>query len=648
MDERLSLVLKYYDSGLIDEAWSAAREAADEINSSIDTLSVAASIGLEFGAYDDVLAITRRWKGQDPQSIDALVCEGRAYIGAGSLDEAGSVLTLAVKKAPENAEAQFSLGLWHQKKGQLDDAERAYRAAISKGQAPATAWNNLGNVLDELGRIDDAVAAFRAAISSQPNFSSAHNNLGASLAGQGKFVAAAKSYEKAVASDPKNYSAQVNLGVALLEQGDVRKAILVFESVLREDSENLSAAHNRLYAKVYCDDDPAAIVSQHADWGRAMPPTNPVRVDEQDSNKRLRIGYVSPDFRRHSVSFFVEPLLRGHCEQNVDVYCYSDSLRSDDVTKRLKGLADHWRPIHGYDDRAVVEMVRDDGIDILVDLAGHTTGNRLAVFASRAAPIQMTALGYPATTGLPAMDYRLCDEVTDPAPTAEAWSTETLLRLSGGLHCFQPPDHPGICVDPPMMKNGFVTFGSFNKLAKVSPQTVEHWADVLTAVPNSRLFLKSKPLAEVETRGRVAQVFEKHGISAERLELVGWVSGDKDHLEAYGKVDVALDTFPYNGTTTTCEALWMGVPVVTLAGKGHAARVGASILTQVGRREWIASDPSLYTRCVQKLVEDANNLKVVRQSLRARMRESSLCDTRRYAESVEAAYRTAWSTLCKR
>ena len=646
MDTRLSLALKYYDSGLLDEAWSMVREVLGAGDPPEEVFGIAAAIGLEIGAYDEVVEIAKAWSESDPQSTDALVAEGQAYLGAGNLDAAGHVLIKAVNSAPENPNAQFNLGLWFQKTGRLNDAESAYRAATSVHSSSSQAWNNLGNVLDETGRPDEAITAFRTALSIQPDFSSAHNNLGAALAGQGQYVAASKSYEKAIEADPKNFAARVNLGVASLEQGDVQKSVSIFDDVLREDPGNLDAAHNRLYAKIYFEDDPAIIVAEHDRWGRSVSSDNLVQIEELVPEKCLRVGYVSPDFRRHSVSFFAEPLLKGHRDHNVEVFCYSDSSRTDDMTKRLEKLADNWRNVQGQDDNAVAQMIRNDRIDILVDLAGHTTGNRLSVFAGRAAPIQVTALGYPATTGVAAMDYRLCDAVTDPSPASDAWSTETLLRLSGGLHCFQPPEFAGACDDPPVMKNGFVTFGSFNKLAKVSPFTIKLWADVLKAVPDSRLLLKSKPLAEKETQDRVCRDFEECGIAPERLELMGWIGGDHDHLEAYNKVDIALDTFPYNGTTTTCEALWMGVPVVTLAGKGHAARVGASILTQVGMQDLIVSDSAQYVVSVREIVNDIEKLKSIRQSLRARMKESSLCDWQRYGVSIDAAYRTAWSALC--
>ncbi len=649
MDKRLSLALKYYDAKLIDDAWAALRELMAEPAPSREALHLAAALRFEVGAFDDALAIAERLIAQNPESVDGWVVKGQALMAAGRVSEAGSLFTRACEREPGNADVQFNLGRWHHDAGHLEEAEQAYRAAVTAREFFAAAWNNLGNVQDEAGRPEEARASFRQAIAQQPDFSLAHNNLGASLAGQGAYGAAAECYARAITADRANFSARVNLGVALLEQGDIGAALSTFDAVLADEPENQNAAHNRLYAAVYAEDAPDLLLESHTKWavgasgistGESVQPKDP-RAD-----RRLRIGYVSPDFRRHSVSYFVEPLLAGHDPDTVEVFCYSDAAQPDAVTDRLQGHSHHWRDVRGMADEKVCDLIRADTIDILVDLAGHTTGNRLPVFAKRAAPIQVTGLGYPATTGMPNMDYRLCDEVTDPAPIADAWASETLIRLPNGLHCFQASQDAPEPGPSPVLKNGFVTFGSFNKLAKMSHLTVALWADVLRAVPNARLVLKSKALAEDLTRAKVLETFAAQGIAANRLDLMGWESGDEGHMRLYERIDVALDTFPYNGTTTTCEALWMGVPVITLAGKGHASRVGASLLTQMGRLDWIAATATDYVACAQRLAGDYAGLADMRLLLRGQMAASSLCDAPRYAKSVEAAYRRIWRELC--
>jgi len=528
----------------------------------------------------------------------------------------------------------FQIAALLHRQGHLERAEATLRSILTFAPADAPTLNNLGLVLDDLGRPREACDAFERAINADPSFSMAYNNWGTALAGQGLYVAATTAYEAALRSDPVNGAARGNLGVALLERGDLDAAAAAFDAVLAEDPENRAAADNRLYLDIYREADPARIYARHQAWGAKLAPPGQV---PSTLNRRLRIGYVSADFRRHSVSFFVEGLLTQHDPAVVDVFCYADVARPDAMTARLQALGGHWRMTADWADDRLVQEIRNDGIDILVDLAGHTTGNRLGVFARRAAPIQVTALGYPATTGVPAMDARFCDGITDP-PGADGFATERLVRLSV-LHCFTPPHDAPVPEPLPALRNGYVTFGSFNKLAKISDATVRLWADILRAVPGSHLLLKTKPLAEAVTRARVVARFAACGILSERLDLRGWEAEDTDHLRAYHAVDIALDTFPYNGTTTTCEALWMGVPVLTFAGQGHAARVGASLMTSAGLHDWVGRDAAdLRDRALQACA-DLPRLAGLRAALRARVGQSRLCNSRVYARDVERAYR---------
>jgi predicted O-linked N-acetylglucosamine transferase (SPINDLY family) len=309
-------------------------------------------------------------------------------------------------------------------------------------------------------------------------------------------------------------------------------------------------------------------------------------------------------------------------------------------------LADGWRYIGSLDDERACAIIQADAIDILVDLSGHTAGNRLPLFTHKPAPIQVTYLGYPDTTGIDAINYRLTDEWADPPGHTEEFHTEKLVHLPDGFLCYQPPRPCPQVSPPPMLRDGIVTFGSFNNLAKVSRTLVGHWAAILTAVPYSRLLLKSKGLSANGSREQMRQQFRDHGINAERIELVGWTSDRIDHMNLYRKVDIALDTFPYNGTTTTCEALWMGVPVMTLAGPVHVSRVGSSLLHAVGLTEMIAQSPSEYVRKAVALAGDTLRLASLRSTLRDRMQASPLTDAQRIAGAVEAAFRNMWQHIC--
>jgi predicted O-linked N-acetylglucosamine transferase (SPINDLY family) len=381
------------------------------------------------------------------------------------------------------------------------------------------------------------------------------------------------------------------------------------------------------------------LVEEHRRWpGNTLPRTAlPAHGKSETRPDRVRIGYVSSDLRRHSVAYFVEPLLAHHDAERFEVTCYFSHKDADATTNRLKNLAHRWRNVANLNDQQLLRMIADDGIDILVDLNGHTSGSRLTAFARRAAPIQVSCIGYPDTTGVTEMDYRISDAIADPAGT-EHQSTEKLVRLPGCFLCYRPPDNAPDVARTPRESNGFITFGSFNNLAKVNVEVIELWASLLQEIPDSRLFIKNPSLTDASTRERYQALFESAGVSSDHLELMGFTPDSSGHLAAYGRIDIALDTFPYNGTTTSCEALWMGVPVISLRGDRHSARVGASLLSAAGHPEWIADTPEQYIQTVKQLAMDADRLTKLRFALRQQLKESRLCSAETYARAVEAAY----------
>lgn len=607
-DPRLALARKYHLSGLDGEAWAMAQDLLTD-SPSTATLLLAAEIGIERNEFVFVISYCDR------------------------------ILTTE----PGNASAHFYRALALEKSGRLSEAHDAYRRSLDLRQDNAIAWNNLGNLLDQLGQSGKAVDAFRKAIDLSPDDPRPQSNLGVALMGQGLFSAAAETLTASLALDPDNAAARINLGAVDIERGYPERGLLHFDQALELDPNNRDASDNRLFALHYETEDPSLLWRAHRAWAQTVRQSPRGVKSSGERSRKLRLGYVSPDFRRHSVSFFSEPLLAAHDRKNFEIYCYSNTVVVDDVTARFKASADHWRDVQNLDTDEAATLIRNDGIDILVDLAGHTMGNRLDVFAVRAAPIQVTALGYPDTTGLTAIDARLCDGVTDPLGTADQYASERLMRLETGLHCYAAPaDAPPVAALP-CLKAGHVTFGSFNKLAKISQTTVSIWAKILTVVPNARLLLKSKALTEPATRERLTARFAAHGVAADRLELMGWSPGDRAHLELYAGVDIALDPTPYNGTTTTCEALWMGVPVITLAGRAHAGRVGSSLLTTIGCPENICATPEAYVRRAAALAAEPKVLVDVRKSLRQRVAASALCNAPAYARAVEAVYRSLWN-----
>ena len=368
---------------------------------------------------------------------------------------------------------------------------------------------------------------------------------------------------------------------------------------------------------------------------------------DRDPERRLRIGYVSPDFRSHSVSHFLGPLLAGHDRRQFEIFGYAQVAHPDIETRRLRGLADAWRSTVGMTTQAVAARIRDDKIDILVDLAGHTANSRLLVFGERPAPVQAAWLGYPNTTGSAAMDYRLTDDIADPQGPGDALHSEELARLPNGFLCFAPAAEAPAVADPPLLANGQVTFGSFNNLSKVGAATVAAWAPILARVPGSRLLLKGRALANEQARLRLESLFAASNIDAARLEFHAWIDSRSGHLGAYDRIDIGLDPFPYNGTTTTCETLWMGVPVIALCGDRHAGQVGASILARVGLAALSADTVDDYVAAAVSLAGDAARLVELRRVLRATMAASPLCDAASFTRDIEAAYRQMWRHWCQ-
>ena len=351
----------------------------------------------------------------------------------------------------------------------------------------------------------------------------------------------------------------------------------------------------------------------------------------------MRIGYVSGDFRRHSVANFLFPIFENHDRAAFQITCYNNNGWNDDVTERLMGAVDQWRRISGLDDETVAEMIAADGIDILVDLSGHTAHNRLSLFARQPAPVQVTWLGYPGSTGVEAIRYRLVDAITDPPGESDSYYCETLIRLEHGFLCYAPLDPAPAPVMRPARNP--VRFGSFNNPAKLSPATLDLWGKLLQAVESSELVLKGRPFADPQVRRMLLKRFEARGIAEERIVLLEHMAAPDRHMAAYGEMDIALDPFPYNGTTTTCEALWMGVPVVTLLGDRHSSRVGASLLTRVGLEEMIAEDADGYIRRAADLAANQERRAALRATLRPAMQTSPLCDGAGFTRRLEAAYR---------
>jgi protein O-GlcNAc transferase len=575
--------------------------------------------------------------------------------------------------APEKALVHLRRALELRKEGHSQGALEELRLGLIAAPAFAELHHQRGNVLKSLGRFSEAAASLREALRIEPKNSVVLLNLGVSLLELGAFEEAADCLARAVAIEPSRPEAHNILGHALLSMGLCSEAISEFETAVRlrpgfaapldnlgralkaqgraaegiaRHREALASApspathSNLLYSLNLIDLDPGAVLAEHVVWGRLHGSAGPLPKEgmpEPATGRRLRVGYVSPDFVNHAVAYFFAPVLAHHDRGRFEVFCYSNAKVPDGVTQRLRGMAEHWRDIALLGDDEAADCIRADGIDILVDLAGHTAHNRLLVFARKPAPVQVTWLGYPGTSGLKEMDYRLTDAASDPPGTSDAAYVEKLVRLADTFSCYEPsPDSPA--VSPlPAERSGHVTFGCFNNFAKVTPEMIALWAQVLLDTPGSRLLLKSRGFADPGTRALVSSRFAETGVDAVRIVFDGQVRSVAEHLRLYERVDIALDTYPYNGATTTCEALWMGVPVVTWAGRTHASRVGASFLPQVGLGSCVAGDGAGYRRVCRELASDIPALAGLRAGLRDQMGRSTLCDAPRFVRHLETA-----------
>jgi predicted O-linked N-acetylglucosamine transferase (SPINDLY family) len=457
-------------------------------------------------------------------------------------------------------------------------------------------------------------------------------------------------FTRAAELNPSHVEAYCGIGAALVSFGQIEEAISRLQHALQLRPTDQTIRSSVLFSLNYSQiHDARAVFSEHVRWGNShFLNTSYRHLNAPESKRRLRVGYVSPDLCTHSVAYFFEPLLANHNPTEIETFCYSDVAKPDATSERLQTLATHWHATHGISDRELADRIHADHIDILVDLAGHTNNNRLLVFSAKPAPVQVTYLGYPNTTGLKTIDYRLTDGWADPPGQSDDYHTEELFRLPSGFLSYLPPANAPAVATPPVLSKGCITFGSFNHLPKVTPDVVALWATLLHATPNARLALKNHSLSSRYARERYLRLFAEHGIGPERIELWGRDPSLAAHLDSYGKIDIALDTFPYNGTTTTCEALYMGVPVVTLAGGLHAGRVGASLLNQIGAADLIAETPQDYVHKAARLAQDHDALTEKRATLRGRMTASSLCDGKGFAENVESAYREMWKRWCQK
>lgn len=620
-----------------------------------------------------------------PENADFHACLGNLHVAENETDQAIYCFQKALSINPDDALTHHSLGLALQTRGQLAAAADSYGRCIALQPDRAETPNNLGTVFQAQGKLAEAVEMYRKALLIKPNCVEVHINLGVALQEQGKGAEAINHYERALLLKPNSAEAHFGLGFSLRDRGDLFAAVESYRRALLgngsyaeaytnlggalqaignlegaienyrkalELKPNLYPAHsNLLYA--YCfypECSPVQYLSEATDYGNKVMMSARSYVtwpNSREYSRRLRVGLISGDLRQHPVGNFLEGVLGAlavEAASRLEFFAYPSHVQVDEVTERIKAHCSGWRLAAGLSDEALAQCVRDDEIDILIDLSGHTEFNRLPLFAWKPAPVQITWLGYLATTGVSAIDYVIADAWTLPE-NEEANFAEKVWRLPESYLCFTPPADSTEVGPLPAIRNGHITFGSFNNLSKMNNSVVALWSRVLKAVPHSRLFLKSPQLTDASVRQSVVERFAVHGIDAERLMLEGPVLRS-EYLTSFQRIDIALDPFPYPGITTSVEGLWMGVPLVTLAGKGFLARQGVGLLMNAGIPEWIASDPDDYVARAVAHAGDLASLSSLRTRLRQQVLSSPIFDARRFAHHFEVALRGMWQKWC--
>ncbi|MGE0737046.1 MAG: tetratricopeptide repeat protein [Alphaproteobacteria bacterium] len=589
--------------------------------------------------------MTGRLPGPDAQSLARV----QSLLNQGQLEPAAEILRCMIARDARSAIAQSLLGAVLGQQGRHVEAIEHLRKAVALNPGEPYAQSNLAGALYAIGEYDAAIEAARQALRSAPKFVPALCNLGQSCLMAGRISEARDALERARQIEPNSPFLSTPSARLHTELGDHQTAIAMHRKATASNPTDPIAHSLLLCAMNYSDAVTQKDIFETAlktPLRRSNPPAPRGPATASEAHRKLRVGFVSPDLRRHSVGYFLLPLIEHLDRRKVSAICYSDTLQPDTMTEKFRAVADEWRASGQLRGEALAQQIRADRIDILVDLCGHWVHNRLAVFAQRPAPLQISWLGYPNTTGLSTIDYRITDEIADPPGDGDALHTETLLRIPAPFVCYGGSMPTPDTAPPPCLRKGAVTFGSFNNLAKLSDSTLRLWARILQAVPGSGLLLKSGGAGDAEVQRSFGRRLAGHGIDPARIQWLAWRGTTEEHLSAYANMDVALDPFPYNGTTTTCEALWMGVPVVTLRGDRHAGRVSASLLSAAGFPEWVATTEAQYVETAVRLAADTAGLAALRQSLRARMTASALRDGAGFARRFQAALRTVWANHC--
>jgi predicted O-linked N-acetylglucosamine transferase (SPINDLY family) len=640
MSQLLDSAKQHHQAGRLGEAESLYRQAIAQKPDDLEAMHLLAVLLAQTQRATESVQMLRKILTRRPDWAAAHGNLANVLVATGELEPAIAEYRRAVELSPQFVEAHSNLSNALRLAGRYEEAIAAARAALTIRPNHAPAFVNLGYALDARGDKSQAAAAYEKAISIRPDFAEAYSNLGTVYASLGRLDDGIAACRRAIALQPTLAEAHLNLGNALQATGRLDEALASFQKASDLNPSYLKAMTNRLFALYFHPGfDAAAIYREHQklDQRFIQPLRGEIRKPANDRNpdRRLKIGYVSPDFYRHCQSFFTVPLLSNHDHANFEIVCYADVPKPDETTRRLRGYADEWRSTVGVSDEKVAEMIRGDGIDILVDLTMHMANGRAQVFARKPAPVQVTWLAYPGTTGISAIDYRLTDSHLDPVGLNDAFYAEKSIRLPETFWCYDPLTAEPKVNELPTLSSGRVTFGCLNNFCKVNEGTIRLWERVLKSVPNSRLILLCP---EGEHRRKLSHL---------PIEFVEHRPRE-DYLKLYQRIDIGLDTFPYNGHTTSLDSLWMGVPVVSMEGATAVSRAAISQTNNLGMKDdWVGKTSEDFIKIAVRWASDLPRLSELRRNLRQKMEQSPLMDGKKFARNMEAAFRQMWRSWCQ-
>ena len=654
--QAFEIALDHHRAGRAAEAEAIYRQLLAVYPQNPDLWQLLGVIAHQSGRLDEALALIQRAIAANPGAFAYHNNLGLLLTKLGRREEAVAAFQNAIRLQPDVAESHYNLGITLCEMRRAAEAVEAYQAALKLQPKHASARLNLGLALTMSGRVDDAIAQYREVLREEPGNVSVAVNLGNLLKDLARLDEATDLYRTAILHAPDDCNAHNNLGIALKDSGEIDAALQSIRRSIALNPNRAETHSNLIFTSYFHPSIPQAeIAAELRRWNtaHALPLRSEWRPHPNDRSpdRRLRIGYVSPDFRDHVVGHTLLPCFEAHDRGAFDFFCYSGASAPDEITARFRALSSGWCETANLSDAQLAEQIRHDRIDILVDLSLHTAFNRLLTFARKPAPVQIAWLGYPGTTGLGAMDCRITDSYLDPAGQDHAGSFEEPIRLPDAWCCYQPhPRSPAVSVLPAASER-FITFGSFNNFTKINDRVLALWAEIMTAVGGSRLLLVVKG----SRQDRARRFLEERGIRADRVEFLPYYAGadaapgksqPPGYLLRYHRVDIALDPFPYNGMTTTCDALWMGVPVVALIGDTTLGRASYSLLCNVGLPELAAPSEPEYMRIAIALARDLPRLASLRAALREKMKASPVLDAQRFARNLESAYRSAWRRWC--